>query len=274
MIPGTFVIHSIKYSHIYLFIYSLTRALINSLKSNISSFVDELCKYNENEVMKINVFTDGSALIYGKNCIYASAGIFITAPSSKSGDGSAGYKCLNINVQECGGLVQTPFDAELCAGLFGVLISKLLIRCINSNSTKFEIKTSFYTDSKTLVKAVRDGPPTSTQDLPENRISLWSKLADEIKLLESHISNEKVENNIIQWIPGHPERRELNCSKWNEYDNGIFAADTLAKGDDLATTITKYELSTNHTSSFNDFLIFGSNSISATELIALLVGVP
>ena len=247
--------------------------LINSFKSNVSSFVNELCKYYDDGVMKINVFTDGSALINGKNCTYASAGIFIAIPAFKL-DGGRGYNCLNINVEECGGLVQTPFDAELCAGLFGVFISKLLIRSINSNNSKIRIKTSFYTDSKTLVKAVRDGPPLATQDIPENRIGLWSKLASEIKLLESNIENNKYENNkyennIIQWIPGHPEKREFNCAKWTLYDNGIFAADTLAKGDDVMTAARKYECTSNHTSSFNEFLIFGSNSVSAMELIAL-----
>ncbi len=245
--------------------------LINSFKSNISSFVNELCKYYDDGVMKINIFTDGSALINGKNCIYASAGIFITIPVFTRDDGR-GYVCLNINVPECGGLVQTPFDAELCAGLFGVLISKLLTSCINSNNAQISIKTSFYTDSKTLVKAIRDGPPLVTQDLPENRIGLWSRLASEIKLLESNTSNiegNKHENNTIQWIPGHPEKREFDCAKWNLYDNGIFAADALAKGDDVMSTVTRYECISNHTSSFNEFRIFGSNSISAIELIAL-----
>jgi len=246
----------------------ITRSSIYSLKSNISLFAHELCKDNEENVIKINIFTDGSALINGKSCIYASAGVFISIPGYKIND-ARGHKCLNINVHECGGLVQTPFDAELCAGLFGVLISKLLIRCINSDPMKRSVKTSFYTDSKTLVKAVRDGPPSSIQDLPENRVSLWSRLASEIKSLESNLQNEKNDNNIMQWIPGHPERREPNCAKWDIHDNGIFAADTLAKGDDVTTAFTKYETSSNHTSTFNEFLIVGSNSIRAIELIAL-----
>ena len=194
---------------------------------------------------------DGSAMISPKGCIDASAGI-VAIPVLHTdedddnyyedilsgGYGSFGddeYLDLRLDLaqgfrgERAGGLISTPFDAELLAGLTALTISKSLILKQSEN-----LNIIVLTDSRSLLKVLRSGV---NSDL-ENRKIMWqlaSELNYESKDDDDDDTKEDDKFNAsileIDWTPGHPERREFNSTLWSANDQAIYAADMIAKGD-------------------------------------------
>ena len=212
---------------------------VNSMKEIVSNYVNKITNsiYNVNDLC---IFTDGSALLQGNNCADANAAIVILPIISNSNNDNdegdeklstsgIGYKndnsitttaitdyALRIRVSNTGGLVTTPFDAELSAGLFAVTIANLMMTLFNNNDKKITIMT----DSRSLCKAIRTSPTNDDSNTNESRYILWTLL---LKLFN------KTNGLDVKWIPGHPERRNDDRNCWSGYDIGIWEADNVAK---------------------------------------------
>jgi len=210
---------------------------VNSIKEIVSNYVNKITNsiYSTSDLC---IFTDGSALLQGNNCADANAAIVILPIISNNDNdddddklptSGIGYKndnsvittaitdyALRIRVSNTGGLVTTPFDAELSAGLFAVTIANLMITLLNNNDKKISIMT----DSRSLCKAIRTSPTNDDNTSNESRYILWTLL---LKLFN------KTNRLDIKWIPGHPERRNDDRNYWSGYDIGIWEADNVAK---------------------------------------------
>jgi hypothetical protein len=189
-------------------------------------------------------FSDGSATLSedGLGCATACCGIYLLPTK----DNIPIYDISeSIRVDSAGGMIDSPFDAELIAGLSAVTVAKLLAKIISkrteeehgdtlegavratdsdadasSPSASIEsivspsmgrnkIEFTLHTDSKTLCRAIRTGPKGDLADRASpSRLALW-------KLLSGHMG-ELLEMGLpmlVDWIPGHPERRDQDRNR-------------------------------------------------------------
>jgi hypothetical protein len=121
---------------------------------------------------------------------------------------------LALSISDAGGLVDTPFDAELIAGLAAATVAKLIALAHEQEQPgeSLTVPMTAYTDSKTLCRAVRTGPTGYLAErASSSRLTLW-------RLLSGHISNMENQNKAcsqvrVEWTPGHPERRDCDRSR-------------------------------------------------------------
>ena len=263
-----------------------------------------LSKMKELDTKHCIICSDGSAVISPKGCIDASAGLICipvvesninsfhknvminennldktnTNTAVPSGDGygqqlERNYGHINMNhafplrVIESAGLVKTPFDVELVAGLAAMTVCKFLYNEAEKDVDILSLQV--FTDSRSLLKAYRSG---LYGDKNVHRTAIW-ELIYNLSLIDIDVpvtkyeaisdndnkdgnknDNDNHENMVndskgdgdeigcgdddglelqleMGWTPGHPERREANSTKWTLEDRAIFAADRIAKGE-------------------------------------------
>jgi hypothetical protein len=132
-------------------------------------------------------------------------------------------------VQAVAGLVDSPFDAELVAGLSAVTLAAMMAGTGTGDGGEAPAATAgtwvLHTDSKTLARAVRTGVQGDLADRASpSRLALW-------RLLDTHTRALATRGRPVDvvWIPGHPERRDSDRTRWSQRDVGIWAADEVAK---------------------------------------------
>lgn len=214
---------------------------ISMLNDVVLLFYDRMVSEKANGCL---FFSDGSATLSedGLGCATACCGIYLLPTK----DNIPIYDISeSIRVDSAGGMIDSPFDAELIAGLSAVTVAKLLAKIISKrteeeHSDTFEgavratdsdadasspsasiesivspsmgrnkIEFTLHTDSKTLCRAIRTGPKGDLADRASpSRLALW-------KLLSGHMG-ELLEMGLpmlVDWIPGHPERRDQDRNR-------------------------------------------------------------
>ena len=251
---------------------------ISALKEVVLHFYDNMVI---NEADGCLFFSDGSATLSedGLGCATACCGVFLLPTK----DNIPIYSISeSIRVDSAGGMIDSPFDAELIAGLSAVTLAKLISKIIatgnsgsnskvediveadkarfevgedgflisdrtihnnmgsdssdssnimgniyddddtttdsiktassmNSiNSVKKKIEFTLHTDSKTLTRAIRTGPKGDLADRASpSRLAMWKQLSTH--MVELSAVGMPV---TVEWIPGHPERRDMDRSRW------------------------------------------------------------
>ena len=216
---------------------------MSMLNEVILQFYDQMVSQDADGCL---FFSDGSATLSedGLGCATACCGIFLL-PTKKDLPlyGISESVCVNL----AGGMIDSPFDAELIAGLSAVTLAKLIAAIISNRTKNNEtgasaqegtellstvtntlsnpltdgtgnvatrdrnsIAFTLHTDSKTLCRAIRTGPKGDLADRASpSRLALW-------KLLSSHTEEMQVLGMpmLVEWIPGHPERRDTDRSRY------------------------------------------------------------
>ena len=256
---------------------------ISVLNEIILQFYDKMVS---NEADGCIFFSDGSATLSedGLGCATACCGVFLL-PTKKNIPLFTISE--SIRVDSAGGMIDSPFDAELIAGLSAVTLAKLIAQIIteknvdeasdrgdvipkkseelfstnypmadspsttkltqrgeeeektsseimkngidtlagidpsdiidnDENSTpvlniKNKIEFTLHTDSKTLCRAIRTGPKGDLADRASpSRLAMW-------KLLSAHMLELKGLGLpvTVEWIPGHPERRDTDRNRYD-----------------------------------------------------------
>jgi hypothetical protein len=181
-------------------------------------------------------------------CDSASAGVFATTYThpqadsrgvTKGGKGAGAdedededeYRAepgtLRLRVNCVEGVVETPFDAELVAGLAAVATAANIAFALKrASAPKPLASVVILTDSKTLIRAVRTGPE-GNEELArrggEQRRVVWDLLMDKLARLDALGVPSS-----MQWTAGHPERRGSATVAWSYEDWAIWEADRLA----------------------------------------------
>jgi len=197
--------------------------------------------------------SDGSAsMCGGGGCAAASAGVVaVCAPvnpreqvhlnednaeeeNEEKGDeeGEEEYRpdlsVLRVHVSDVASVVETPFDAELVAGLAATTLALQLVAAVRKAPTSKPLgRLVLLTDSKTLIRAARTGPEGNTELAkrggPQRQL-LWAAWMKQLAQLEA----EGVPFT-LQWTAGHPERRGGDPEMWSFEDWAIWEADAVAR---------------------------------------------
>lgn len=131
--------------------------------------------------------------------------------------------CVRVN--GVAGMLDSPFDAEMIAGLSAVTVCRLIHPVGPRNIV--------HTDSKTLTRAVRTGPQGDLAERASpSRLAVW-------RLLDAHTKQLTGRGRPVEclWTPGHPERRDANKGRWTYRDVGIWIADEVAKDGDSSIVV-------------------------------------
>jgi hypothetical protein len=181
---------------------------ISMLNDVVLLFYDRMVSEKANGCL---FFSDGSATLSedGLGCATACCGIYLLPTK----DNIPIYDISeSIRVDSAGGMIDSPFDAELIAGLSAVTLAKLLAKIISKRAEEErgdKIDFTLHTDSKTLCRAIRTGPKGDLAERASpSRLALW-------KLLSGHMG-ELLEMGlpmVVDWIPGHPERRDQDRNR-------------------------------------------------------------
>ena len=195
---------------------NLKVSAINELiANNILPFINFLRESNASEIF---VSADGSASMNGRRCVEASTGAVFFIPTSSPTSEQAEDRLENLQrtneeksdnsvtiaspakqftssnnfilrVKDAGGVVLTPFDAELLACLSAITLAKtvedaLLAQCNEAHVGVRPLRFILSTDSRSLCRAVRNGKPPVVDLDPDvqgellqsrdNRIHLWN----------------------------------------------------------------------------------------------------
>ena len=205
----------------------------DKLESSISVLNQVVLKFYDRMVSEdadgCLFFSDGSATPSedGLGCASACCGVFLlpTKNSIPIYDISE-----SIRIESAGGMIDSPFDAELIAGLSAVTLASLIAKIINQNSVeglngllensnslitdkiknnRNKMEFTLHTDSKTLCRAIRTGPKGDLAErASSSRLALW-------KLLSGHM-DQLLSIGLpmtVEWIPGHPERRDTDRNR-------------------------------------------------------------
>lgn len=183
--------------------------------------------------------SDGSASMCQGGCSIASAGLFATFMSryqyenenSNEVDGEEFQidpqeNAIRIHIRGVEVVVESPFDAELVAGLAAITVA---LEIAKKAGGKMLGKIVLLTDSKTLVRAVRTGPEGNielAQRGGSQRRAIWAMLMASLKRID--------ETGVIlavQWTAGHPERKGGGKETWTLKDWAIWEADDIARAE-------------------------------------------
>ena len=219
----------------------------------------------------LHIYSDGSATFRGNRCMSASAGLLLFIPplaikrdNEDNEDNDVSLKNVwSLTVTNGGGIVGTPYDAELIAGLVASTIASILRKLGVDDG----MHTSMFTDSRSLKRVILSGMKDEekggkVQESNEQEESLGVFAMNRklmTNLLNTNIQNiqqkttqcetgmENFKNRSssssssssckvnVQWIHGHPERREVDRSMWNLNDVGIYLADEVARYPNMFT---------------------------------------
>jgi hypothetical protein len=180
------------------------------------------------------VCSDGSAHLHQKQCIRASGGVYVALLRGQSsslldGESEILLDSMALHLSGAAGVVSSSFDAELAASLGSIVLARLIVDAFEKgNDDVSGGRITFLTDSKTLVRSLRNGPSTNSQFTERStpsRLASWNFIMDQIEYL-----SEKGHAVKVQWIPGHPESRHRSTKDWSFLDGAIWAADSVASG--------------------------------------------
>jgi hypothetical protein len=225
---------------------STTTDGISSLNDHLIRFLLALSVRADGDASSMDkstiiICSDGSANIQEKT---AAAGVSVVAligDSSDSTEASMVRASFGVQISRAGGLVDTPFDAELVAGLAALSIGRFLVQIQHDQKVALFNRMEYITDSKTLTRAIRTGPSSETGDLAvrtnsSSRSAMWALMMDHVAYISS--LNESLSWQ-YSWYPGHPERRQTSteknkiagigtADKWSIYDHLIYTSDSIA----------------------------------------------
>lgn len=196
--------------------------------------------------------SDGSATMCQGGCSSASAGIFATTLADGQLVEDVNEKRLptdnvdreeqdeedrpktsacafRVHISQVEGVVESPFDSELVAGLAAVSMAVRIIAALNSSFRRPRVPDNvvILTDSKTLLRAARTGPDGNEELVRrggEQRRLLWALLMDKLAQFE-----DLGIPCSFQWTAGHPERKGELRDSWTFEDWAIWEADNLAR---------------------------------------------
>ena len=181
--------------------------------------------------------SDGSAIMCEGGCVAASAGVFATTHSldgvgEVNGEADDEYRvipgALRLQVSGVEGVVESPFDAELVAGLAAATLATKLALAFRQHASPAKPlgKVVILTDSKTLLRATRTGPQGNEELAKrggEQRQAVWGLLMQKLAQLDALGVPCS-----FQWTAGHPERKAVSREAWTFEDWAIWEADNLA----------------------------------------------
>lgn len=147
-----------------------SNTVLTGLRSALGQFIDSLGQSAARK--EILVVSDGSAYLRGRSCLDASAGVVVMARLSDTSGGLFASRddpverLLSLRVAGAAGVVATPFDAELIAGLTAITIARIIGDVLTLSSAA-EVTHSFLliTDSRTLCRSVRTGRPPQSESI-------------------------------------------------------------------------------------------------------------
>lgn len=200
--------------------------------------------------------SDGSATMCEGGCSSASAGIFATTlvdghlgedendeqlptdNSDREEQDEEGVQedlpktsacAFRVHISQVEGVVESPFDSELVAGLAAASIAVRIISALKSSFPRPRAPDDviILTDSKTLLRAARTGPDGNEELVRrggEQRRLLWALLMDKLAQVE-----DLGIPCSFQWTAGHPERKGELRDSWTFEDWAIWEADNLAR---------------------------------------------
>jgi len=183
------------------------------LERKLNIFIDGFIASHSKEII---ICSDGSALLNGKRCVDATAGLIISFPTNSSSKFDAA-NMFTVKVENAGGMVLTPFDAELLAGLAALSLARIIVDSIIArnvsidSSHKSDLKVTLLTDSRTLLRSVRIGEPpnvnyTTCNDadltFKSSRRSLFDLFSTLIKHTNLKGRNTVITNNFIKCLDG------------------------------------------------------------------------
>lgn len=147
--------------------------------------------------------SDGSAIMKGNECMEGSSAV-VLCPCQKEDQDVMGGSSFCLRVVGVETVSMTAFDCELVAGLAAMVLAQLVSTKVSS-----EIRLQGYTDSKTLIRALRTGPTAELADRADAcRKVIWTMLSSLLQDLEA-----REVSCSYTWAQGHPERTQEDADK-------------------------------------------------------------
>jgi hypothetical protein len=115
------------------------------------------------------VCSDGSAHLHQKKCIQASGGVYVAllrGQSSLDGESEILMDSMALHLSDAAGFVSSSFDAELAASLGSIVLARLIVDAFDrghNDETMSGGRITVLSDSKTLVRSLRNGPSANSQ---------------------------------------------------------------------------------------------------------------
>jgi hypothetical protein len=136
---------------------------------------------------------------------------------------------------------QTPFDAELLAGLSGLYLTNLFLSLLQNHPLRkrLPMNIQFRSDSRALVKVIRDSLKEEA-DGPLSSGDTWvqSLIKTQLKTLQHQLSAPNLPRKQptplqthgfeFKWVPAHPESNQASISTWNLEQKSIWLCDKIA----------------------------------------------
>eukprot|EP00981_Chlorochromonas_danica_P008406 scaffold2187_cov182-Ochromonas_danica.AAC.7 len=135
---------------------------------------------------------------------------------------------LSLRVEGVASLVNTPFDAEIFAGIASLVWTNLLLTRLSFKKEK-GLDVMLNTDSKALCKLLRSSDSDESKQSDE-----VASLSDVLHLAQKAVTRICSSSNddskwSFEWVNGHPERREDDANKWDLSSSAIYIADELCR---------------------------------------------
>ena len=222
-----------------------------ALFESVDAFLDSIM---DSGIERLVFSADGGALMSrSKDCVISNAGIFILPEDNafhrveqsnklKKGlygrhiatlDSTKGLSPLMIRITGAESFVETPFEAELLAGLTAVTLVNLLHRKHDRRTLGMSrpLSSQIISDSRAFLRTTATfngmmvGEVSShheTVDPKSTRGVLTSLLTNQLKLLapsddiNARSSSSEIaaaRRCVIKWMMGHPEKRETDSNK-------------------------------------------------------------
>lgn len=207
---------------------------IENVKKKIAEIV-QFCI--ENCIDEILISVDGSATQSGTSCVLASAGVFVVPCCERTTSLDKPLPNLSLRVEKAAPISDNPFDAEIVAGVAGIVVADLIkerLQSLSMDNTKF---VTCCTDSRALCRVLRRAVDDSSSSnrsillaISRNLLgvlnsSSYDKISSVDFVAVSGESNKEPslvdtdENNdmdaffVCEWTAGHPERRETSIER-------------------------------------------------------------
>jgi hypothetical protein len=138
---------------------------------------------------------------------------------------------------------QTPFDAELLAGLSGLYLANLFLSLLQNHplrKRRLPMNIQFRSDSRALVKVIRDSlTEEAVGQLSSGDTWVQSLIKTQLKTLQHQLNAPNLHRKHptpplqtngfeFKWFPAHPESNQASISTWNLEQKSIWLCDKIA----------------------------------------------
>ncbi|KAJ1408559.1 hypothetical protein B484DRAFT_456288 [Ochromonadaceae sp. CCMP2298] len=146
---------------------------------------------------------------------------------------------LYLRIDGMGGIVGTPFDAELIAGLAAVTLARMIVDRQEQRDSSRKLDIRVLTDSRalrTLLRSTKEAQEVEvevhevSEEVGANRAALRLLCAAQCDYVHMNAVGPSGHEVSIEWTAGHPERRDGSDTKiWSARDKSMWVADDIAR---------------------------------------------